>query len=224
MRPRRVFSKAGIAPVSGAGGSRRVFSEFGSFRPGHSNSVLCIASGGAAGGWLGIMWRQDARCWRLRRLPRCAPWLWKGPDLSKRRRAPRRPGRPEQLRSAVVEALAHQIKTPLCVIQAASSSLPALGELYETQAEFVASIDQQSTKLNELVTRLLGAADLESAQIKPNLAPVLLSDLLKAAISSVEDQAQRERFQVSIEKARGACPGGWQAHGASSSPNLSIMP
>jgi two-component system sensor histidine kinase KdpD len=105
----------------------------------------------------------------------------------------------EQLRSAVVEALAHQIKTPLCVIQAASSSLPALGELSATQAEFVASIDQQSTKLNELVTRLLGAADLESSQIEPLLAPVLLSDVMKTAISNLEDQAQRERFQVSIE-------------------------
>lgn len=104
----------------------------------------------------------------------------------------------EQLRSAVVEALAHQIKTPLCVIQAASSSLPALGELNETQAEFVASIDQQSTKLNKLVTRLLGAADLETSQIKPLLAPVVLSDVMKTAISKLDDPAQRERFQVLI--------------------------
>jgi two-component system sensor histidine kinase KdpD len=105
----------------------------------------------------------------------------------------------EQLRSAVVEALAHQIKTPLCVIQAASSTLPALGELTETQAELVTSIDDQSAKLNDLVTRLLGATGLESAQIEPHLAPVLLSDLVKAAIGSVEDPAQRERFRVSVE-------------------------
>jgi two-component system sensor histidine kinase KdpD len=105
----------------------------------------------------------------------------------------------EQLRSAVVEALAHQIKTPLCVIQAASSSLPALGELSETQAEFVASIDQQSTILNDLVTHLLGAADLESSRIEPLLAPVRLSDVMKTTISGLDDPAQRERFQVSIE-------------------------
>ncbi len=105
----------------------------------------------------------------------------------------------EQLRSAVVEALAHQIKTPLCVIQAASSGLPALGELSETQAELVTSIDEQSTKLNDLVSRLLGTADLETAQIEPHLAPALLSDLVKAAISSLEDQAQHARFQVSVE-------------------------
>jgi two-component system sensor histidine kinase KdpD len=103
----------------------------------------------------------------------------------------------------VVEALAHQIKTPLCVIQAASSTLPALGELSQTQAELVTSIDDQSAKLNDLVTRLLGAADLESAQIEPHLAPVLLSDLVKAAIASLEDQAQRERFCMSAEREKG---------------------
>jgi two-component system sensor histidine kinase KdpD len=105
----------------------------------------------------------------------------------------------ELLRSAVVEALAHQIKTPLCVIQVASSTLPALGDLSETQAELVASIDQQSTKLNDLVTRLLGAGDLENARVEPQLAPTLLSDLMKAAIGSVEDPVQRARFQVSAE-------------------------
>jgi two-component system sensor histidine kinase KdpD len=105
----------------------------------------------------------------------------------------------EQLRSAVIDALAHQIKTPLCVILAASSSLPALGALSETQAELVASIDDQSTKLNDLVSRILGAAALESAQIKPNLEPVLLSELARAAVTCVGDRAQRERFQVSVE-------------------------
>jgi two-component system sensor histidine kinase KdpD len=105
----------------------------------------------------------------------------------------------EQLRSAVIEALAHQIKTPLCVIQVASSSLPAMGDLSPVQAELVASIDDQSTKLNDLVTRLLGAADLETAQIKPILVPALASQLIRAAIQKVEDQAQRARFLVSVE-------------------------
>ena len=105
----------------------------------------------------------------------------------------------EQLRSAVVEALAHAIKTPLCVIQMASSGLPALGDLSETQAEMVTTIDEQSTKLNDLVTRLLGASDLETAQIQPVLAPALLSELVKTAISRLDDQAQRARFQVSGE-------------------------
>ncbi len=105
----------------------------------------------------------------------------------------------EELRSAVVEALAHQIKTPLCVIQMANSTLPALGELSETQAELIASIDYQTTKLDDLITRVLGAGELASAQIEPHLAPVRLSELVKAALQSVEDQAQRARFQMTVE-------------------------
>jgi two-component system sensor histidine kinase KdpD len=105
----------------------------------------------------------------------------------------------EQLRSAVIEALAHQIKTPLCVIQVASSSLASMGELPPMQAELIASIDDQSTKLNDLVTRLLGAAELETAEIQPILTPAFLSDLVREAIGSVEDLTQRSRFLVSVE-------------------------
>jgi two-component system sensor histidine kinase KdpD len=105
----------------------------------------------------------------------------------------------EQLRAAVLEALAHHIKTPLCVIQMASSGLLGLGELSEAQVELATAIDEQSTKLNGLVSRLLVAADMESAQIEPHLAPVRLSDLVKAAINMVEDQAQRARFNLKVE-------------------------
>ena len=105
----------------------------------------------------------------------------------------------EQLRTAVVEAMAHEIKTPLCVVQAASSSLLALGHLSETQIDLITSIDGQATKLNDLVARLLDAAALDSAEIKPHLAPALLSHLVNTAIQGFEDRAQRERVQVSIE-------------------------
>lgn len=107
----------------------------------------------------------------------------------------------EQLRSAVIEALAHQIKTPLCVIQVASSSLPSMGELSPTQVDLITSIDDQATKLNDLVTRLLGTADLETAQIEPILNPAYLSALIHEAVRSVEDQVQFARFQVSIDAA-----------------------
>ena len=105
----------------------------------------------------------------------------------------------EQLRTAVVEALAHQIKTPLCVIQAANSTLPALGTLSAPQAELVAAIDGQCTKLDDLISHLLGTSELDNAQIEPQLAPVRLSELVKAAIATLEDSAQRKRFSVSAE-------------------------
>jgi two-component system sensor histidine kinase KdpD len=103
----------------------------------------------------------------------------------------------EQLRTAVLDALAHKFKTPLTVIRTASSGLPAAGELSELQRELVSLIDQEASKLNDLASRLLGAPKLESTEFAPQPEPLLLSRLMKAAIQELEQPADRDRFQVS---------------------------
>jgi two-component system sensor histidine kinase KdpD len=102
----------------------------------------------------------------------------------------------EQLRTAVLDALAHKFKTPLTVIRTASSGLPAAGELSELQTELVSLIDQEARKLNDLAARLLGAPDLNSAEFAPQPEPLLLSRLLRSAIQELEQPADRDRFQV----------------------------
>ncbi len=103
----------------------------------------------------------------------------------------------EQLRTAVLDALAHKFKTPLTVIRTASSGLPAAGELSELQTELVSLIDQEAKTLNELASRLLGAPNLDSTEFAPQPEPLLLSRLVKAAIQELDQQADRDRFRVS---------------------------
>jgi two-component system sensor histidine kinase KdpD len=103
----------------------------------------------------------------------------------------------EQLRTAVLDALAHKFKTPLTVIRTASSGLPAAGPLSELQTDLVSLIDQEAKKLNALATRLLGAPNLDSEEFAPQPEPLLLSRLMKAAIQELEQSADRDRFQVS---------------------------
>jgi two-component system sensor histidine kinase KdpD len=103
----------------------------------------------------------------------------------------------EQLRTAVLDALAHKFKTPLTVIRTASSGLPAAGDLSELQTELVSLIDQEAKKLNALASRLLGAPNLDSTEFAPQPEPLLLSRLIKAAIQELDQQAERDRFQVS---------------------------
>jgi two-component system sensor histidine kinase KdpD len=102
----------------------------------------------------------------------------------------------EQLRTAVLDALAHKFKTPLTVIRTASSGLPAAGELSALQTELVSLIDQEARKLNDLASRLMGAPKLDSTEFAPQPEPLLLSRLTKAAIQELEQQADRDRFQV----------------------------
>jgi len=104
----------------------------------------------------------------------------------------------EQLRTAVLDALAHKFKTPLTVIRTASSGLPAAGELSELQTELVSLIDQEARKLNALASRLVGAPKLDSTEFAPQPEPLLLSRLMKAAIQEREQQTERDRFRLSV--------------------------
>jgi two-component system, OmpR family, sensor histidine kinase KdpD len=102
----------------------------------------------------------------------------------------------EQLRTAVLDALAHKFKTPLTVIRTANSGLPAAGPLSELQTELVSLIDQESRHLNDLASRLVGVPKLEAAEFKPQPEPLLLSRLVRAAVQELERQTDRDRFRI----------------------------
>jgi two-component system, OmpR family, sensor histidine kinase KdpD len=102
----------------------------------------------------------------------------------------------EQLRASVLDDLAHQFKTPLTVARAASAGLLALGGLSALQTECVNVIDHQARKLDDLASRLLRSAAIESAEFKPHRKALLLSALAQAAIRKLESAADRERVRV----------------------------
>ena len=75
-------------------------------------------------------------------------------------------GMSEQLRTAVLDGLAHAFKTPLTAIQTASSGLLAIGQMTDTQTELVTIIDGEVGMLSKLATRLLKTAALEAKQVR----------------------------------------------------------
>jgi len=102
----------------------------------------------------------------------------------------------EQLRGSVLDDLAHQFKTPLAVARTASAGLLALGGLSPLQTEFVAVIDRQARKLDDLTLRLLGSASLEKAHFMPKKEALLLSVLAHSAVSKIVSPTDRERVHV----------------------------
>jgi two-component system sensor histidine kinase KdpD len=103
----------------------------------------------------------------------------------------------EQLRTAVLDALAHEFKTPLTTILAASSGLLAAGGLSDNQTELITLVDEQARNLNELASRLLGTAKLDRPDFRPHLEAAVLSELVNAAIRSIDGQ-YRGRFHVMV--------------------------
>lgn len=94
----------------------------------------------------------------------------------------------EQLRTTVLDSLAHAYKTPLTAIRAASTGLEEMGSLTMAQRELVALIDEQSGLLNELTTRLLRTARLDAEEVGLNITEVDLNGLIEEVVESVRQR------------------------------------
>jgi two-component system sensor histidine kinase KdpD len=107
--------------------------------------------------------------------------------------------RTEQLRSTVLDSLAHAYKTPLTAIRAASTGLSEMGQLSEAQAELVALIDEQAGLLGNLTTRLLTTARLDAGEMTVHATPVGVAALIEEVVVSLRDRLASMKVAIEIE-------------------------
>jgi two-component system sensor histidine kinase KdpD len=105
----------------------------------------------------------------------------------------------EQLRTTVLDGLAHAFKTPLTVILASTSGLIETGQLTESQAELIGLIDQHATKLSGLTNHCLQMAKLESAAIKLRPDEVEVSALVEEIAADCRDQLGKHSIRVQLD-------------------------
>ena len=106
----------------------------------------------------------------------------------------------EMLRSAIVDALAHQFKTPLAIILAASDGLREISNPQCEQVEMLDIIENQTVNLSQLSTRLLRMARLDRDDVKPQMEPVSIRILVGHLIDQCRSQSGR---RISMELACG---------------------
>jgi two-component system sensor histidine kinase KdpD len=104
----------------------------------------------------------------------------------------------EQLRTAVLDALAHAFKTPLTAIRTASEGLLEIGHLSESQLDLASLVEEQAQQLNDLATRLLQTARLDSERWKVVREQVPVSGLISDVISQQQIRLQQHPIEVSI--------------------------
>ena len=77
--------------------------------------------------------------------------------------------RSETLRSAVLDAFAHEFKTPLTAILAAAGGLDDADLLNSWQLASVRKIESEASRLGQMTTRLLRVARLDREEVQPRL-------------------------------------------------------
>jgi two-component system sensor histidine kinase KdpD len=106
--------------------------------------------------------------------------------------------RTEQLRGAVLDALAHAFKTPLTAIRIASSGLLESDGLSPMHAELVSLIDAESLRLTDLCNRLLQTAKLDAEKIHLIQEEVNLSDLVEEVRGELSEALRGHPITVSV--------------------------
>lgn len=95
----------------------------------------------------------------------------------------------EQLRTTVLDGLAHAFKTPLTIIRAASSGLLAAGHLDETQQQLTQMIDEQSEKLNDMTNRLLETARVDGNAMRLQVEAIDVPSLIQEVVEEFRSES-----------------------------------
>ena len=93
--------------------------------------------------------------------------------------------RSDALKSALLDSVSHDLRTPLASIRAAAGTLmdPEVDWPAERRRDIAASIDREADWLNRLVTNLLDMSRVEAGELRPNLAVFSLADLVGEAVA-----------------------------------------
>ena len=93
----------------------------------------------------------------------------------------------QKLRTALLNSLSHDLRTPLTAIRGAAETLQLgwdkLGP--ESRADLLASIQEDTTRMTRFLSNIMDLTRLESGAIQPRLAPTPLPELVDAAIARV---------------------------------------
>jgi len=93
----------------------------------------------------------------------------------------------DNLRTAILRAVSHDLRTPLASIKASVTSL-LQGDVDWNpldQREFLSTIDEEADRLDIVISNLLDASRLEAGAIKPATRHVALDDVVPAALASI---------------------------------------
>jgi two-component system sensor histidine kinase KdpD len=103
-------------------------------------------------------------------------------------------GQSEVLKSALLDSLAHDIKTPLTSIKAAVTSL--LGSAPGADRELLTIINEEADRLNRLAAEVVEMARIEAGKLHLDKQPVPVAELISGAISELPLKGRPLKLRV----------------------------
>jgi len=115
----------------------------------------------------------------------------------------------ERLKSILLDAIAHDFKTPLTSIKAAATSLLEDLEFNKRQrGELLVVIDEECDRINRVIGQAIEMAQLDAGEAKLQPGPHFVSELITAALDDCESlrnarpihtEVQRQEVQINCD-------------------------
>lgn len=105
----------------------------------------------------------------------------------------------ERLRSLMIDSITHELRTPLTAIKAAASTLllpKTLDE--EEERELLTVIDEESDRLNQLVSEAVEMAQLDTKEVHMTFAPTAVGALVERALANCSSLLDAREVKVSL--------------------------
>jgi two-component system sensor histidine kinase KdpD len=99
-----------------------------------------------------------------------------------------------RMRTALLAAVSHDLRTPLASIKASVSSLRQTDVAWseEDQADFLATIEQNADRLDALIGNLLDMSRLHTGSLQPFLRPTAVDEVAPVAVGGLDDSLRLE--------------------------------
>jgi two-component system sensor histidine kinase KdpD len=105
--------------------------------------------------------------------------------------------RSEELKSVMIDALAHDLKTPLTAIEAASDMLLAPANVSSAQRQdLLEVIQQEASGLRRIVEEAIHLARIDAQRLKLERRPISVDDLIEAAMASLGERTAPYRMEL----------------------------
>ncbi len=106
----------------------------------------------------------------------------------------------ERLRTALLTSISHDLKTPLASVLGSAGTLRELGDKLtdSEKAELLATVIEESERLNRFIANLLDMTRLESGAVAPKLAPHDISEIIGSTIQRTNKILRNHAVQLDL--------------------------
>ncbi len=105
----------------------------------------------------------------------------------------------DELKSTLLDALAHEFKTPLTSIKAASTGLLSSNTLKpEQQRELLSVVDEEADRLSVLVTDAIQMARIEAGRVRLQRESHTVGEVVESVLDKLRPRAQERRVDVKL--------------------------